>query len=118
MPIPKVSVLMPNYNCEKYITEAIESILDQSFIDFEFIIIDDASTDGSWKIIQEYAEKDLRIIAMRNEENIGVHNTRNLLFTEASGQYYALFDSDDVAHIERLRMQCEFIDNHPDISLI
>lgn len=67
---PKVSVLMPNYNCEKYIAQAIESILDQSFTDFEFIIIDDGSTDKSWEIIEEYAKKDPRIVAMRNEKNI------------------------------------------------
>jgi glycosyltransferase involved in cell wall biosynthesis len=70
MSIPKVSVLMPNYNCERYIAESIESILDQSFTDFEFIIIDDASTDGSWEIIQKYAVKDARIISIRNDENI------------------------------------------------
>lgn len=74
---PKVSVLMPNYNCEKYIAEAIESILNQSFTDFEFIIIDDASTDKSWKIIQEYAKKDARIVALRNIENLKICRTLN-----------------------------------------
>jgi len=57
----KISVIMPNYNCEKYISEAIESILNQTFSDFEFIIIDDGSTDKSWEIIQEYAKKLLEI---------------------------------------------------------
>lgn len=67
---PRVSVIMPNYNCEKYIAEAIESILNQTFTDFEFIIIDDGSTDNSWNIIQEYAKKDDRIIAIKNEKNL------------------------------------------------
>jgi glycosyltransferase involved in cell wall biosynthesis len=66
----KVSVLMPNYNCEKYLPEAIESILNQSFTDFEFIIVDDCSTDGSWEIIQEYAAKDTRIVAVKNDMNL------------------------------------------------
>lgn len=61
---------MPNYNCEKYISKAIESILSQSFIDFEFIIIDDASTDGSWATIQEYAKRDSRIRVYQNEINL------------------------------------------------
>ena len=74
---PKVSVVMPNYNCENYITESIESILNQSFRDFEFIIIDDASTDNSWGIIQEYAKKDNRIVAVKNEENLKICKTLN-----------------------------------------
>ncbi len=74
---PKVSVLMPNYNCERYITEAIESILNQSFTDFEFIIIDDASIDRSWQIIQEYTKRDKRIVVMRNEENMKICKTLN-----------------------------------------
>lgn len=115
---PKVSVLMPNYNCEKYIAQAIESILDQSFTDFEFIIIDDGSTDKSWEIIEEYAKKDPRIVAMRNEKNIWVQNTRNLLFEKAKGGYYALFDSDDISHISRLDKQKLFLDANQDIALL
>jgi glycosyltransferase involved in cell wall biosynthesis len=102
MSIPKVSVLMPNYNCEKYIAEAIESILDQSFTDFEFIIIDDCSTDGSWKIIQEYAEKDARINAMKNEENLKICKTLNRGIEIAKGEYIARMDSDDIAKPEWL----------------
>lgn len=67
---PKVSVLMPAYNGELYLKESIESILNQSFADFEFIIIDDGSTDSSWGIIQEYAKKDTRIVAVKNEKNL------------------------------------------------
>jgi len=74
---PKISVIMPNYNCEKYISGAIESILKQSFTDFEFIIIDDGSTDNSWNIIQEYAKKDDRIVALRNKKNLKICKTLN-----------------------------------------
>lgn len=77
MKTPKISVLMPNYNCEKYLREAIESILHQTFADFEFIIIDDASTDNSWEIIHEYTKKDPRIIAIKNAENQRICKTLN-----------------------------------------
>ena len=70
MSTPKVSVIMPNYNCEKFLPGAIESILNQSFTDYEFIIIDDDSRDRSWEIIQEYAKKDSRIKAIKNEKNL------------------------------------------------
>ena len=68
---------MPNYNCEEYLVEAIESVLNQSFTNFEFIIIDDGSTDTSWEIIQNYARKDKRIIAVRNEKNLKICRTLN-----------------------------------------
>jgi len=71
---PLISVLMPNYNSEKYLNEAIESILNQTYENFEFIILDDCSTDNSWKIIQEYAKKDKRINIFRNEKNLGRPN--------------------------------------------
>ena len=83
MKSPKVSVLMPNYNCQAYLPEAIESILNQSFTDFEFIIIDDGSTDRSWEIIQDYANKDKRIVAIKNEKNIGISAGRNKLLEHA-----------------------------------
>ena len=68
---------MPNYNSEKYISEAIQSVLNQNFSNFEFIIIDDCSSDQSWNIIQKYAKKDNRILAKRNEKNLKVSKTLN-----------------------------------------
>lgn len=114
---PKISVLMPNYNWEKYISEAIESILNQNFTDFEFIIIDDGSSDKSWEIIQDYAKKDERIVALKNEENLWVQNTRNKLFEEAQWEYYAFFDSDDISYLNRLEIQIEFFKKHSDIDI-
>lgn len=67
--MPKVSVLMTNYNGDKYISEAIESILQQTFTDFELIIVDDGSTDNSWTIIQKYSKKDARIHCYQNNKN-------------------------------------------------
>ena len=94
---PKVSVLMPNYNAWKYISEAIQGILSQTFTDFEFIIIDDCSTDNSWEIIQEFAKKDERIVAMRNDENLKICKTLNKGLELAKWEYIARMDSDDVA---------------------
>lgn len=106
---PKVSVLMPNYNCERYITEAIESILNQSFTDFEFIIIDDASIDRSWQIIQEYTKRDKRIVVMRNEENMKICKTLNKGIEIAKWEYIARMDSDDIANDDWLQKVFERI---------
>lgn len=115
---PKVSVLMPNYNCEKYIWEAIESILSQTFSDFEFIIIDDCSTDNSWKIIQEYVKKDKRIIAMRNEENLKICKTLNRWIEIAKWEYIARMDSDDISMKNRFQLQVDFLELHPEVWIL
>ncbi|MFT4283120.1 MAG: glycosyltransferase family 2 protein [Candidatus Woesearchaeota archaeon] len=115
---PLVSVLMPNYNSEKYLAEAIESVLSQTFTDFEFIIIDDYSSDKSWDIIQKYAKKDSRIKAYRNEKNLGIVKTRNKLFSLAKGKYFAIFDSDDVCFRERLELQVAFLEKNKDYGLV
>lgn len=115
---PKISVLMPNYNCEKYIWEAIESILNQTFTDFEFIIIDDCSTDNSWEIIQNFAQKDKRIIAIKSKENKWVSFIRNELFKFAKWEFIAIADSDDVFNSKRLELQVWFLDNNSDVWIV
>lgn len=112
---PKVSVLMPNYNCEKYLPEGIESILNQSFRDFEFIIVDDGSSDRSWEIIQEYAAQDERIIAVKNEENLGISGNRNKLLSLAKGKYIVWQDSDDISLPYRIEKQHEYMQYHPEV---
>jgi len=107
---PKISVIMPNYNAGRFIAEAIESILGQTFQDFEFIIIDDGSTDDSWGIIQNYARKDARIIALKNETNLKICETLNRGLKIAKGGYIARMDSDDVALPERLEIQHQFME--------
>jgi len=115
---PTVSVLMPAYNAEKYIAESIESILNQTFSDFEFIIINDGSTDNTAKIIREYARRDSRIKFIDNKKNMGVAKTRNQLLDNAVGKYIAYQDSDDISLAHRLAYQVDFLDSHPDISVV
>ncbi len=118
MKTPKVSVLMPNYNCEKYIWEAIKSILNQTFSDFEFIIIDDWSTDKSWEIIKDYAKKDKRILAIKNEENLKICKTLNKWIELAKWEYIARMDSDDISSLSRFEKQVRFLDENPEVWIV
>lgn len=117
---PLVTVFSPNYNNAKYISETIESIINQSYSNFEYIIIDDCSTDNSWQIIQEYAKKDKRIKIYRNEKNLGIVKTRNrgLKARSANSKYFAIIDSDDVSKLNRLRIQVEFLERNQDYGLV
>ena len=112
-----VSVVMPAYNSEKYISEAIESILNQTFKDFEFIIIDDGSTDKTWEIIQEYAKKDERITAFKNEKNLNNYATRNKGIKIAKGKYIVWQDSDDVSLPNRLEKQVDFMEKNLEVGI-
>ena len=112
--VPSVSVLMPAHNAEKYISEAIESILNQTFEDFEFIIVDDCSTDRTWEIIQEYAKKDKRIVAVRNEKNLKIALTLNRGMNLVKGKYIARMDSDDWSYPDRLQKQFDFMEANPE----
>jgi len=114
---PKVSVLMPAHNTDKYIGEAIESILKQTFKDFELIIIDDGSTDQTWKIIQEYARKDSRVIPLQNEKNLGISPTRNRLIALSKGKYIVWQDADDISMPYRIEHQYIFMEDHPDVGI-
>lgn len=105
---------MPAYNGEPYLNEAIDSILGQSFGNFELLIANDASTDKTEEIILSY--NDPRIRYIKNEANKGIILTRNLLIEEARGQYLAIFDSDDISYPERLKKQVVFLDQHLDYS--
>ena len=110
--MPRVSVLMPAYNVEKYVGEAIESILNQTFTDFEFIIINDGSTDNTAKIIKEYAKKDKRIRFIDNKKNQGLIAVLNQGLDLCTGEYIARMDSDDISLPERFAKQIEYMDNH------
>lgn len=114
---PKVSVIMSVYNCEKYIRQAIESILNQSFRDFEFIIVDDCSTDKSLEIIRKYQDKDNRIKIILNSENIGLTKSLNKAIKQTQGDYVARMDCDDISLLERLEKQIRFMENNPKIVL-
>jgi glycosyltransferase involved in cell wall biosynthesis len=118
MKTPKVSVLMPAYNAEKYLGEAIESILNQTFTDFEFIIIDDCSTDKTWEIIQEYVKKDKRIISIKNEKNLKLSATLNKGIEACKADYIARMDADDWSYPDRLEKQYEVISKDPKIGIL
>lgn len=109
----EISVLMPVYNAEEYVAEAIESTLKQSFGDFEFLIIDDGSTDNTQSIIRSY--KDERINVITNEHNLV--NSLNLGLNKAKGRYIARMDADDIMHIDRLRIQYEIMEEEPSITV-
>ena len=107
---------MPVYNDAPYLNEAIDSILDQSFSNFEFIIINDGSTDNSLEIIKSYRDK--RIILIQNEKNQGIAKTLNLGMEHVKGEYVARMDGNDVAYIERFILQKEILDNNRNIGLV
>lgn len=113
--MPKVSVIMPAYNAEKYIAEAIDSILNQTFGDFEFIIIDDGSADGTVEIVKSYT--DPRIRFYQNEENMGVAATLNRGLDLAGGAYIARMDSDDISLPERFEKQVTYLGSHSECGI-
>lgn len=113
---PKVTVITMVYNSEKYLIECIQSILDQSFNDFEFLIIDDASSDNSSKIINSFSDNRIRFI--KNAVNEGIALSRNKTLKLARGEYVAILDSDDIAEKDRLKIQVKYLDNNPDIVLL
>lgn len=113
---PKVSILMPVYNVEKYLREAVDSMLNQSFTDFELIVLDDCSPDGSAAILDTYT--DPRIVRYRGEKNVGLANVLNVGLQMAKGEYIARMDSDDISLPNRLQFQVDYLDSHPNIDLV
>ena len=115
--MPKVSVLMPVYKTdENYLREAIESILSQTFEDFEFLILDDCPEDDREEIIKSY--KDKRIKYYKNEKNLGITPSRNKLIDMAKGEYLAIFDHDDISLPTRLEKQVAYLDTHPECGVV
>ena len=115
----KVSVLMSVYNTKReYLIEAIESILKQTLSEFEFIIIDDKSTDGSNEILKQYKENDERIVLVENENNLGLTRSLNRGLKIAKGKYIARMDSDDISLPERLERQYEYMEAHPQTAVL
>lgn len=113
--VPSISVVMPAYNAEKYLREAIESILNQTYTDFELIIINDGSTDKTKEIIQSY--DDSRIVYIENENNSGICVTLNKGLDIARGKYIVRMDADDIAMPTRLASQFAFMETNTDISV-
>lgn len=113
---PLVTVLMPVYNGEKYLREAIDSILEQTLTDFEFLIIDDGSMDNSVEIINSYS--DPRIKLVKNETNLGISKTLNKGIELASAELIARMDSDDISYPARLQKQYDYFINNPKCALL
>lgn len=115
---PEISVIFPAHNAERYLPEAIESILFQTFHNFELIIVDDGSTDNTRSIVEEYAKKDSRINPLFNERNLGIVESLNKAIKLSRGKYIARMDHDDISLPERLETQVRFLEEHPEIAAV
>ncbi len=113
---PRVTVLMTVFNAAPFVRGAVVSILEQSFREFELLVVDDASTDASPEILRSFTDARVRVI--RNEENRGVTFSRRRALESACGEYVAILDADDVARATRLQCQVGYLDRHPEIDLL
>jgi glycosyltransferase involved in cell wall biosynthesis len=111
----KVSVIMSVYNCEKYLRETIDSVLNQTLKDFEFIIVNDGSTDNTREILESYSDGRMHIV---NQRNLGISRAKNRAIALSSGEYVAIIDADDIWLPEKLEKQVNFLDEHSDIGLV
>ncbi|MBP3261781.1 glycosyltransferase [Pseudobutyrivibrio sp.] len=119
MKMPSISVLFPVYNCKtSYLREAIESILEQTFEDFELIILDDGSENDVASVIEEYAKRDSRIIFVREEEHHGLVYGLNKMISMAQGKYLARMDGDDISVPFRFELQHKFLEEHPKYGFV
>ncbi len=114
--MPVVSVLMSVYNGQKFLDEAVQSVLNQSFTDFEFLIVDDGSTDTTINILEKYSDPRIKII--KNETNLGLIASLNKLIKASNGKYLARLDSDDIAHPERFKLQVEAMECDKNLVLL
>jgi len=116
---PKVSILLPTYNGSRFISRSVESVLAQSFDDFELIIIDDGSTDVTGDIVNKFARKDKRVVFISNKGNLGIQRTLNNGLKIAKGKYIARIDDDDEwLDSKKLEYQVAFLDAHPEYVLV
>jgi len=113
---PKISMIMSVFNGEKYLREAMDSILNQTFTDFEFIIVNDGSTDNSLSIIRSYSDKRIQVID--NGQNIGLTRSLNKAIKQARGEYIARQDADDISLPDRLEEQIKYFKKNPDVALL
>ena len=113
---PRVTVLMPVYNGEKYLVEAVDSILGQTYKDFEFLIINDGSTDKTVEIVQSYNDPRIRLV--NNDENLQLAAALHRGLQLTGSEYIARMDCDDISFPERLSAQVDYLDNHPDVGAL
>ncbi|GHU16190.1 hypothetical protein FACS1894163_05060 [Spirochaetia bacterium] len=115
--LPLVSVIIPCYNCEKYVELAVQSIIDQTYPNLEILITDDCSTDNSYNILKELAQNDSRIILIKNEANLKLAKSLNNMIDMAKGKYIARMDADDISLSERIMTQVEWMEAHSDYAI-
>ncbi len=115
---PKISVILPVYNAARFLRESLDSILNQTFEDFEIIAVDDGSVDGSQYILKQYQKRDQRLKVYYNNSNLGVSRTANRAIQLAKGDYIARMDADDVMIKSRLEIQYKFLKNNPEYILV
>jgi glycosyltransferase involved in cell wall biosynthesis len=115
---PIVSVVLPIYNTEKYLSTCLESIDSQTLKSIELVAIDDCSTDSSWAILKQFAKKKPWVRIFQNSRNLGVSSTFNLAIKKARGQFLARMDADDIMHKDRLRLQLEYLKEHPTTVIV
>lgn len=115
---PLVSIIMGAYNCEDIVSKGIESVISQTYENWEFIICDDCSKDNTLQILTEYSQKDSRIKVLHNEKNLQLAAALNNCLKVAKGKYIARMDADDVCLPERLAKQVEFLENHPEFAVV
>jgi glycosyltransferase involved in cell wall biosynthesis len=116
--IPLVSVVMAVYNGDRYLRDTIDSVLNQTFTNFEFVIVDDGSTDQTWEILTHYASQDSRLQLFRNNVNTGQINAVNKGLYLSRGSYIARHDADDISLPERFAKQVQVLDEHPETILV
>ena len=110
---PFISIIMPVYNVEKYIEKSVESVLSQTFTDFELLLVDDCSPDNSGKICDDFAKRDSRVRVIHLEKNGGVSNARNTAMQEIQGRYLCFLDSDDYFDENMLEVLAESVSENP-----
>ena len=115
---PLISVVMPVYNARPFLDDSISSILAQTLRDFEFVILDDASTDNSMECLREWADRDNRIQIHESKEPLGLSGSSNAVVAKARASILARMDADDIAHPDRLLRQWEIIRNRPDVVAV
>lgn len=116
--LPRVSVVTPMYNAEAYIEDAVRSVLAQSFTDFEYIVVNDGSSDTCGAIVDRLAKEDTRLRVIHLPENVGNSRANNRGFAEAKGEYIACMDADDLCHPQRLEKQVAYLDANPMMGLV
>ena len=113
-----VSVIIPVYNVEKFVEQAIVSIIDQTYKHLEIIVIDDGSSDATYQIVADLASQDPRIKLYKNERNLKIVKTLNRALSLAQGEYIARMDGDDISALDRIEKQVAFLESNPDYDLV